>query len=235
MVGMDVGRSLSQIKDEIDLAVVYQAIPRRPPSPAARPSCRRKTRRRCATSSCRSSRPSGPPKRRPRRDNKKQATSSPAAKKADKNVKWTESGLGYEVVKAGNGPKLRHRHGEVHYTGTLIDGAKFDNSVDRPASQLPAQRCDPRLTEGLQLMPVGSVQVLHSVEPGLWRARPGPIGPNATLIFDVELLKIMPPASDKPADGANRPAERSKRPRPRATRGPRGTAIPSPCLCFAAR
>ena len=209
MVGMDVGRSLSQIKDEIDLAVVYQAMQAtiaggktelsQEDAQAVRNEFMQKLQAKRAAE-----------EKAKAETNKKQGDEFLAKKKADKNVKWTESGLGYEVVKAGNGPKPKATDTvEVHYTGTLIDGTKFDSSVDRgqPAS-FPLNGVIPGWTEGLQLMPVGSKYKFYIPSNLAYGEHgPGPIGPNATLIFDVELLKIMPPASDKPADGA-KPAEK---------------------------
>jgi len=126
----------------------------------------------------------------------------------------TASGLQIKDTEIGEGDTAKG--GEtaiVHYTGWLYKdgekGKKFDSSVDRgqPAS-FPLNGVIPGWTEGLQLMPVGSKYKFYIPSNLAYGEHgPGPIGPNATLIFDVELLKIMPPASDKPADGA-KPAEK---------------------------
>ncbi len=111
-------------------------------------------------------------------------------------VMKTESGLMYEVITQGEGakPSSPTTTVVVHYTGTLIDGTKFDSSVDRgqPAT-FALNQVIPGWTEGLQLMPVGSKYRFY-IAPELAYgsdARPGsPIGPNSTLIFDVEMIEI---------------------------------------------
>ncbi|MGL5293411.1 MAG: FKBP-type peptidyl-prolyl cis-trans isomerase, partial [Aeromonas sp.] len=81
-----------------------------------------------------------------------------AANAKKEGVKTTADGLQYVVEKMGNGPKPKATDiVKVHYTGTLIDGTKFDSSVDRgePAT-FPLNQVIPGWTEGVQLMPVGS-------------------------------------------------------------------------------
>ena len=119
------------------------------------------------------------------------------AKKAkDKGIKKTDSGILYEVISEGKGVKPGSANATVvvHYTGTLIDGTKFDSSVDRgqPAT-FALNQVIKGWTEGLQLMNAGSKYRFY-IPPGLAYgsdARPGsPIGPNSTLIFDVELIEV---------------------------------------------
>jgi FKBP-type peptidyl-prolyl cis-trans isomerase FklB len=114
------------------------------------------------------------------------------------NVTTLPNGLQYEVLKAGNpnGAKpLAVDTVVVHYTGTLIDGTKFDSSVDRgePAS-FPLNGVIRGWTEILQLMPVGSkwkVTIPSDLAYGD-RGAGGTIKPGSTLIFDIELLDIKP-------------------------------------------
>lgn len=105
----------------------------------------------------------------------------------------TESGLQYEVVAAGEGDKpVATDIVKVHYTGTLIDGTKFDSSVDRgePAT-FPLNRVIPGWTEGVQLMSVGAKYRFYiPSDLGYGPAGAGTIPPNSALIFDVELLGI---------------------------------------------
>jgi FKBP-type peptidyl-prolyl cis-trans isomerase len=116
------------------------------------------------------------------------------AKKA--NVVTTASGLQYEVITAGTGsvsPKATDTV-TVHYKGTTIDGAEFDSSYSRgePAS-FPLNRVIAGWTEGLQLMTEGATYRFY-IPSGLAYGEQGAgraIGPNATLIFDVELIKIQ--------------------------------------------
>lgn len=104
------------------------------------------------------------------------------------------SGLQYEVLVEGNGPKPSAEDTVVtHYHGTLTDGTVFDSSVDRgsPAS-FPVNRVIPGWTEALQLMGVGSKWRLV-IPPELAygeRGAGGAIPPNSTLVFEVELLEI---------------------------------------------
>jgi FKBP-type peptidyl-prolyl cis-trans isomerase FklB len=109
-------------------------------------------------------------------------------------VKITESGLQYEVLTEGNGDKPAASDTVVvHYTGTLIDGTVFDSSVERgtPAT-FGVTQVIPGWVEALQLMQVGSKWRLYIPSDLAYgpRGAGGAIGPNATLIFDVELLQI---------------------------------------------
>ena len=109
-------------------------------------------------------------------------------------VKTTASGLQYEVLKEGSGAKPKATDTvKVHYHGTLIDGTVFDSSVERgePIS-FPLNGVIKGWTEGVQLMPVGSKFkfVIPSDLAYGERGAGGKIGPNSTLIFEVELLAI---------------------------------------------
>ncbi len=115
--------------------------------------------------------------------------------KAKEGVTTTASGLQYEILKAGEGAKpTAEQNVKCHYHGTLIDGTVFDSSVDRgePAT-FNVSQVIPGWTEALQLMPVGSKWKLYI--PGELaygeRGAGRNIGPNKTLIFEVELLEIV--------------------------------------------
>ncbi len=113
------------------------------------------------------------------------------AKKA--GIVTTASGLQYEIVRQGTGPKPRATDTvKVNYVGTLLDGTEFDNSANNggPAS-FPVDQVIPGWTEGLQLMPVGSkftFWIPAKLAYGTKGAPGSPIKPDATLKFDVELL-----------------------------------------------
>ena len=111
----------------------------------------------------------------------------------EEGVKETESGLQYLVVKEGNGKKPGPNDVvTVHYTGRLIDGTVFDSSVERgePATFAVGQVI-PGWVEGLQLMSEGSAYRLFiPSELAYGEHGTGPIQPNSTLIFDVQLLKV---------------------------------------------
>jgi FKBP-type peptidyl-prolyl cis-trans isomerase len=118
-----------------------------------------------------------------------------AKNKEKSGVTTTASGLQYEVIKMGTGPKPNAKNTvKVHYVGTLIDGKEFDSSVKRnePAT-FPVAGVIPGWTEALQLMPVGSKFRLFlpsSIAYGATGAGES-IKPYSTLIFEVELLEIV--------------------------------------------
>ena len=110
-------------------------------------------------------------------------------------VKTTASGLQYEVIKEGDGEQpTAQDQVEVHYTGTLIDGTVFDSSVERgvPAT-FGVTQVIPGWVEALQLMKAGSKWRLFIPSQLAYgpQGAGGMIGPNSTLIFDVELLKVI--------------------------------------------
>ena len=109
-------------------------------------------------------------------------------------VNVTESGLQYEVISQGDGPKPAATDTvTVHYRGTLLDGTEFDSSYSRnQEATFGLNQVIPGWTEGLQLMPVGSKYKFY-IPSGLAYGPNGPpsIGPNATLVFEVELLGIQ--------------------------------------------
>ncbi len=109
-------------------------------------------------------------------------------------VKTTESGLQYEVITEGKGPKPSETDVvKVHYKGTLIDGTVFDSSYDRgEPAEFPLNGVIKGWTEGLQLMSVGSKYKLYiPYQLGYGeRGAGGTIQPYSALIFDVELLEI---------------------------------------------
>jgi FKBP-type peptidyl-prolyl cis-trans isomerase len=208
MIGMDVARSLGQIKEEIDVATVVQALTAtlkgekttltEAEAMAVRQEFMQKLQGKQAA------------KMKEDADKNQKEGEAFLAKNKDKpGVKVTASGLQYEVVKQGTGPKPKATDVvKVDYTGTKIDGTKFDSSVDRgqPAT-FPLNQVVPGWTEGLQLMPVGSEYKFYIPSKlGYGERGPGPIGANATLIFDVKLISIEPPAAEaKPGDAKPAP------------------------------
>jgi len=115
--------------------------------------------------------------------------------KANPKVKATASGLQYEVLKQGSGPKPKLTSKvKVHYHGTLINGTVFDSSVQRgQPAEFPVNGVIRGWQEVLPMMPVGSkwkVTIPSELAYGQAGAG-GQIGPNAVLVFEIELLAIV--------------------------------------------
>jgi FKBP-type peptidyl-prolyl cis-trans isomerase FklB len=127
--------------------------------------------------------------------NKKEGEAFLAENKKKEGIKTLPSGLQYKVIKAGTGkkPKLTDTV-TTQYRGTLIDGTEFDSSYRRgqPAT-FPVNGVIPGWTEALQLMEEGAKWMLFVPGKLAYGDRgAGPqIGPNATLIFEVELISIQ--------------------------------------------
>lgn len=118
-----------------------------------------------------------------------------AENKGKEGVITTESGLQYKVEKEGTGAKpAATDRVKVHYTGTLLDGTKFDSSVDRgEPAEFGVSQVIKGWTEGLQIMPVGSKYIFW-IPSELAYGQQGAgrdIKPNSVLKFEVELLEIV--------------------------------------------
>ena len=122
---------------------------------------------------------------------------------AKKNVVTLKSGLQYEVLKKGNGIIPNEEDSvEVHYHGTLIDGEVFDSSIDReePAS-FGVNGVIKGWTEALQLMKEGAKwKLCIPADIAYGENGSNSIGPNETLVFEVELLKVIPKPEEPIAD-----------------------------------
>lgn len=132
--------------------------------------------------------------------NKKDGAEFLAANGKKEGIKTTKSGMQYQVIAEGNGPipKITDTV-RTHYKGTLLDGTEFDSSYKRnqPAS-FEVGGVIEGWTEALQLMKVGSKWKLFvpaELAYGERGTRDGSIGPNAVLVFEVELLAIEQPAA----------------------------------------
>jgi FKBP-type peptidyl-prolyl cis-trans isomerase FklB len=130
------------------------------------------------------------------KENKEEGEKFLAENAKKEGVLTTESGLQYEIIKAGNTKgnypsetdKVR-----VHYHGTLIDGTVFDSSVERgEPTEFGLNQVIKGWTEGLQLMPVGAKYRFYIPQELAYGPRmQGSIKPFSVLIFDVELLAIV--------------------------------------------
>lgn len=115
--------------------------------------------------------------------------------KKNENVKETASGLQYVVEKEGNGAQpTAEDEVTVHYTGRLLDGTVFDSSINRgePAT-FPLNRVIPGWTEGVQLMKEGAKYTFFIPSDLAYGPQgiPGAIPAHSTLIFEVELIKVV--------------------------------------------
>jgi FKBP-type peptidyl-prolyl cis-trans isomerase FklB len=147
--------------------------------------------------------------------NKKEGDEFLAANKTKEGVVALPSGLQYKILTTGNGPKPVATDSVVcNYRGTLIDGKEFDSSYKRgqPAT-FPVNGVIKGWTEALQLMPVGSKWQLF-IPPDLAygeRGAGGDIGPDSTLIFEVELLSIeKKEQGEKKDQGENKDSEKKQ-------------------------
>jgi len=154
--------------------------------------------------------------------NKKEGDAFLAENKSKDGVVTLPSGLQYKILTEGTGPKPTPTDSVVcNYKGTLLDNTEFDSSYKRgqPAT-FPVTGVIKGWTEALQLMPVGSKWQLFIPPDLAYGVRGGPgggIGPNATLVFEVELLSIQPKAEIQPTN-----------PTPNATPSPTPNPTPNP-------
>ena len=159
--------------------------------------------------------------------NKKEGQAFLAANKDKAGVVTLPSGLQYKILQPGTGAKPTASDSVVcNYRGTLIDGTEFDSSYKRgqPAT-FPVAGVIKGWTEALQLMPVGSKWQLFippDLAYGERGTNGGPIGPNETLVFEVELVSIQ--AKPQPAAGAQAPPQPQAQPqtKPQTAPAPQG-------------
>jgi FKBP-type peptidyl-prolyl cis-trans isomerase FklB len=137
--------------------------------------------------------------------NKKDGTAFLAANATKEGVVTLPSGLQYKILTPGTGPKPTVTDSVLcNYRGTLLDNTEFDSSYKRgqPAT-FPVSGVIKGWTEALQLMPVGSKwQLFIPADLAYGERAQGPIGPNATLVFELELLSIQPKAEPAATPGA---------------------------------
>ena len=139
--------------------------------------------------------------------NKAEGDAFLAKNKTAAGVKTTASGLQYQVISQGTGARPGPNDTvEINYTGSFVDGQVFDASAKHPgggAAKIPLAGVIPGFREGLQLMQVGGHYKLFIPAALVYGAEPQPpMPPNATLIFDVKLVKTGPtPAGAAPSGG----------------------------------
>lgn len=128
-------------------------------------------------------------------ENKKEGEEFLAENKDKEGVQTTETGLQYKVLEEGEGPSPTAEDTvTVNYRGTLLSGKVFDSSYERgQPADIPLNRVIPGWTEGIQLMKEGGKYKFWIPGDLAYGPNPrpgGPIGPNETLIFEVELLEV---------------------------------------------
>ncbi|GAB3384188.1 FKBP-type peptidyl-prolyl cis-trans isomerase [Lysobacter fragariae] len=203
MIGLQMAKSLEQVKDEVDVDTITKAI--KTTLAGEKPLLDDKQAQQIAEAFGQKMQAKQIAKMMA--DSKKNLADGEKflAENAKKpGVKSTASGLQYQSITEGTGPKPKDTDVvKVHYKGTLLDGKTFDSSYDRgePAT-FPLGGVIPGWREGLALMPVGSKYKLWipaKLGYGESGTQGGPIGPNAMLTFEVELLEIVKPDATRAA------------------------------------
>ena len=191
LVGADIGRSVAPIKDEVEVKVLVQAVRAvlndepllldEAQLNEVRQAFSARLKEKAAAKG---------------EANKAEGEKFLAGNKAVKGVFTTPSGLQYMVLRQGSGPRPKPTDRvRVNYRGTLLDGTQFDSSYDRgQPAEFALNQVIAGWTEGLGLMPVGSKYrfwIPGDLGYGAGGAPGGVIGPNALLVFEVELQTIL--------------------------------------------
>jgi FKBP-type peptidyl-prolyl cis-trans isomerase FkpA len=195
LVGADVGRSLAPIQSEFDLPTFFQGL--RTVMANGKPLLSE-----ADTATLRESFASRMQARMQAQAeqagtrNRAEGSEFLARNKTAKGVFSTGSGLQYMVLRQGSGARpTQDARVRVHYQGALLDGTVFDSSYERgQPTEFGLAQVIAGWTEGLALMPVGAKYrfwIPSELAYGAKGTPGGPIGPNATLVFDVELLGIL--------------------------------------------
>jgi FKBP-type peptidyl-prolyl cis-trans isomerase len=193
MIGMSLAKSLAQIKDEIDVATLSRAIQ---DSLAGKPLAMTEEQAQQVGAAFNQKMQTKMAAKQAEQGAKNQAAGAAflAANKAKPGVRTTASGLQYQVLRQGAGPKPAATDTvRVHYKGTLLDGSTFDSSYARnQPAEFALNQVIPGWSEGVALMTVGS-KYKFWIPANLGYGPNGPpqIGPNAMLTFEVELLAIV--------------------------------------------
>jgi len=199
MIGMDMGKSLAPIKDEVDLDTMMKGLKTTMSGgkalltdaqvqTIAQAFGQRLQEKKMAEMKVAAEK------------NAKEGETFLAANAKKPGVKTTASGLQYQVITEGKGAKpVASDRVRVQYKGELIDGKVFDSSYDRgEPAEFGLTEVAPGWAEGVLLMPVGSKYKLwipSKLAYGEQGTPGGPIPPNATLVFEVELLDIVKPGA----------------------------------------
>ena len=193
MIGSDMGKSLALIKDEIDLEMLSQAIADRFAGKDSKLTDEQALKIQEAFTATVQAKQAAEAATKAAKG-KEEGAAFLATNKDKPGVKVTQSGLQYQIVRAGSGPMPAGTDVvRVHYKGTLLDGTVFDDSYKRgQPAEFGLAQVIPGWSEGVALMPVGSKYTFWiPSELGYGEAGGGPIPPNAMLTFEVELMEIV--------------------------------------------
>ncbi|MEG3191438.1 FKBP-type peptidyl-prolyl cis-trans isomerase [Lysobacter sp. D1-1-M9] len=195
MIGMEMAKSLEPLKEEIDLDTLHEAMttalagetPLMNEEQVAQVQQRFTQKMQAKQVAERLAQAE---------ENAEQGAAFLAENAGKPNVETTESGLQYQVLTPAEGPTPDVSDTvSVHYKGSLLDGTTFDSSYDRgQPAEIPLAAVVPGWQEGIALMPVGSKYrfwIPGELGYGEQGTPGGPIGPNDTLVFEVELLDIV--------------------------------------------
>jgi FKBP-type peptidyl-prolyl cis-trans isomerase FklB len=168
-------------------------------------------------------------------ENKKTGEAFLATNKTKEGIVTLPSGLQYKIIKEGTGPKPTAEDTVLcHYRGSLVDNTEFDSSYKRGEPlKIPVGGVIKGWTEAIQLMPVGSKWQLYIPSDLAYgeRGAPGsPIGPNSTLVFDVELISIEPKPAPKeqPKEAPKEAPKEQPKEQPKAPPKEQAPAAPQP-------
>jgi len=214
-VGVDIGRSLKPVKDSVDLGALMKGM--QESMEGQKPRLSDEEREQIKTAISKQLQQKNMEERMAKaKENKDKGEKFLAENGKRQGVTTTKSGLQYESVSEGKGAApVASDKVTVHYKGTLIDGTEFDSSYKRnqPVT-FPLGNVIPGWTEGLQLMKEGGKAKLYIPSELAYgeRGAGAKIGPNETLIFDVELLKVekgdAAPAKTEPGKPAPKPGKK---------------------------
>lgn len=201
MVGMSVGKSLEPIKDEIDVDTLVKAMKTTMSGGKALLTDEQAQQVAQAFEQRLQAKKASEAEAAAKK-NASEGEAFLAANAKKPGVETTASGLQYQVLTEGKGAKpAADAMVKVHYKGELLDGTQFDSSYERgEPAVFSLQQVAPGWAEGVQLMPVGSKYKLwipSKLGYGEQGTPGGPIPPNATLVFEVELLDIVKPDAAK--------------------------------------
>lgn len=199
MIGLDLAKSLKPVKDEIDLDTMHKALESALTGGKTLMDEKQALKVREAFGQKMQAKQIADMLAQAKKSQQEGAAFL-AANGKKPGVQTTASGLQYQVLTQGKGAKPKSDDAvRVHYKGMLLDGKTFDSSYDRGEPvEFPLPQVVPGWREGIALMPVGSKYrfwIPSELGYGDKGTPGGPIPPNATLVFEVELQDIVKPGA----------------------------------------